>query len=114
MNAIIENEYGKINFSENALRQLVGTMVAESYGIVGMSAKGDGITELLKRDNVARGVKLNFEDNKLNIELSVIVKYGVSIKTVAENIGDNVRFALQEATSLEIGSLDVLVQGIRV
>ena len=80
MSATIENNYGKIVFSDNSLKQIVGTMVAESYGIVGVSAKGEGIAELLKRDNVARGVKINIEDNKLNIELSVIVKYGVSIK----------------------------------
>lgn len=114
MNAVIENSYGKIEFSENALKQIVGTMVSESYGIVGVSAKGDGIAELLRRDNVAKGVKISVEDNKLNIELSVIVKYGVSIKTVAENIIDNVKFAVQEATSLEIDSLNVIVQGIRV
>ncbi|MBQ9625309.1 MAG: Asp23/Gls24 family envelope stress response protein [Clostridia bacterium] len=114
MNAVIENSYGKIEFSENALKQIVGTLVSESYGIVGVSAKGDGIAELLKRDNVAKGVKISVEDNKLNIELSVIVKYGVSIKTVAENIIDNVKFAVQEATSLEIDSLNVVVQGIRI
>lgn len=114
MSATIENEFGKMVFSDNALKQIVGTMVAESYGIVGVSAKGDGIAELLKRDNVAKGVKINVEDNKLNIELSVIVKYGVSIKTVAENIIDNVRFALHDVTSLEIGALNVVVQGIRV
>ena len=114
MGAVLQNEYGKVEFSENALKQLIGTMVAESYGIVGVSSKGDGIAELLRRDNVAKGVKVNVEDNKLNIELSVIVKYGVSIKTVAENIIDNVKFALSEQTSLEIGSLDVVVQGIRV
>lgn len=114
MSATIDNEYGKIIFSENALKQIIGTMVAESYGIVGVSAKDGGIAELLKRDNVARGVKIYEEDNKLNIELSVIVKYGVSIKTVAENIIDNVKFSLQDTTSLEIGSLDVIVQGIRV
>ena len=114
MSAIIENTYGKIEFSDNALKQIVGTMVAESYGIVGVSSKGEGIAELLKRDNVAKGVKINVENNKINIELSVIVKYGVSIRTVAENIIDNVRFALSDVTSLEIGSLDVVVQGIRV
>lgn len=114
MSAGIENSYGKIEFSDTALKQIVGTMVAESYGIVGVSSKGEGIAELLKRDNVAKGVKINVEGGKLNIELSVIVKYGVSIKTVAENIIENVRFALHDVTSLEIGSLDVVVQGIRV
>ena len=79
-----------------------------------MSAKGDGIVELLKRDNVAKGVKVTVEENVVSVDLQVIVKYGVSIKAVADNMIDTVKFALEEATGLEIGTVNVSVQGIRV
>ncbi len=114
MNATINNESGKIVFSDAALKNLIGVMVSESYGIVGMSSKGDGIVELLKRDSVSKGVKLTIDESTVSVQLNVIVKYGVSIKTVAQNIIDNVKFSLNELTSLTVGDIDVVVQSIRV
>lgn len=114
MSATITTSNGRILYGEDAIKQIIGTVVSESYGIVGMSAKGDGIVELLKRDSVSRGVKVNLDSDQVNADLYVIVKYGVSIKTVAENIIDNVKFTLEDLTGLKAGCINVIVQGIRL
>ena len=115
MNAKIENKLGKIEFSENALQQMVGYMVTEeSYGIVGMSNKGD-LWEIFKPNSVSKGVDVAVTDeNKIKVNLQVIAKYGVSLKTVADNVIENVKFTLEDLTGLAVDSVNVIIENIRV
>ena len=74
----------------------------------------DGVTKLLKRENTGRGVNVSVVDNKLKIELHVIVAYGVSIRAVAQNVLENVRYKLEEFTGMEVASINVIVEGVRI
>lgn len=115
MNAIIENKNGKIYYGENVLQQLIGTMVTESYGVVGMSGKGDGILDMFTKDSIAKGINVEVNDkNEINAEIMIIAKYGVSLKTVADNIIEKVEFSLEELTGLKVNNVNVVVQNIRV
>ena len=60
MPARIQNELGKITFSDLAIASLAGMTAVECYGVVGMASTKatDGLNELLKRENLARGVKV--------------------------------------------------------
>ncbi len=51
---------------------------------------------------------------KLKIELHVIVAYGVSIRAVAQNVLENVRYKIEEFTGLEIEAINVVVEGVRI
>ena len=71
--------------------------------------------ELLKGDNATKGVKIyETEDNKIEIELYVIMQYGINISTVANNIIERVKYSVENTTSIKVSKIDVNVQGIRV
>ena len=74
----------------------------------------DRETKLLKRENVSRGVNVTVVDNKIHIELHVIVAYGVSIRAVAQNILENVRCRVETYTGMEVDSISVAVEGVRI
>ena len=44
----------------------------------------------------------------------VIVSYGVSISTVADNLIENVKYKVSEFTGLEIKKINIYVEGVRV
>ena len=44
----------------------------------------------------------------------MIVSYGVSILTVADNLIENVKYKVHEFTGLEIKKIDIFVEGVRV
>ena len=53
--------YGTINVSEEAIASLVGSLITECYGVVGMASKQvlrDGWTELLKKENYHLKLKI--------------------------------------------------------
>ncbi|MGO1581334.1 MAG: Asp23/Gls24 family envelope stress response protein [Peptoniphilaceae bacterium] len=116
MSANIITKSGNIIIENNVLAIIAGISAMESYGIVGMASKSatDGILEILKFDNLSKGIKINTESDEINIELHVVLEYGVKISTVGENIIDRVRFNVENLTGLRINNIEVLVEGIRV
>lgn len=116
MPGIVTNSLGKIVVSEETIAILAGYTAIENYGIVGMAAKsaGDGLAELLKRENLRKGVKVSTADNAVIIDLFVIIQYGVSIGVVAQNVIDNVAYRVREITGLEIAAVNVYVEGVHV
>ena len=116
MSATIQNDIGKIIFSDDILKQMIGYAATESYGVVGMATKSaaDGISGLLGRESLSKGVKISSDqENEINAELYIVVKYGMSLQTVAENIIEHVKYVIKENTSLEVNSVNVFIQGIR-
>jgi len=116
MKGQMETEMGKIVVDEDVLAKYAGSAAVECFGVVGMASVNvkDGIVKLLKRDNLSHGVNVMIEDDKLVIELHIIVAYEVSILAVAQNLVDNVKYKVEEYTGLEVGNIVVCVEGVRV
>ncbi len=116
MAVIQQNSYGKIEFSDEFLSNLAGVATMDCYGIVGMASQNamDGIVELLKGENLNKGVKITTQDSNVSIHLFVIVEYGVSISAVASNVIDTVKYRVEKFTGLSVDRVDVTVNGIRV
>ena len=109
-------DLGAIVIDEHVIATIAGVAAMESYGIVGMASKNaaDGFFELLKWDYLSKGTKVSTKDNKLVIDLHVILEYGVKISVVAENIIERVKFNVENFTGYKVDSINVHVQGIRV
>ena len=117
MNGILNNELGKVSISSEVVAQYAGSTAVECFGIVGMAAVSmkDGLVTLLKGDSLTRGIKVEIDnDNKIELDFHVIVSYGVSISTVADNLIENVKYKVSEFTGLEIKKINIYVEGVRV
>ncbi|QSX08738.1 Asp23/Gls24 family envelope stress response protein [Alkalibacter rhizosphaerae] len=116
MSAKIYNELGYINISENLIANIAGLSATECYGVVGMASKKstDGIVQLLKGENLSKGVRIHQNDGKINIDLYVIIEFGVKISVVAENIIEKVRYNVENQTGLKIEKINVMVESVRV
>lgn len=115
MSAIIENKYGFIEVDKNAVAQLVNRAAMESYGLVGFASKNKGIVELLKGDNATKGVRINeLGDDSIEIEIFVIIQYGINITTVCDNIIERVKYTVDKYSGLRVSKININVQGIRV
>ncbi|CCQ93645.1 conserved hypothetical protein [[Clostridium] ultunense Esp] len=116
MPARTKNEYGYIDIDDNVIATIAGLSAMESYGIVGMASKNatDGFFELLKRENLSKGIKVHIDKDQILIDLHVILQYGIRISVVAENIIEKVKFNVENLTGLKVKKINVYVQGIRV
>lgn len=117
MKGTLENKLGKVLIDSEVIAQYAGSTAVECFGIVGMAAVSmkDGLVKLLKGDSLTRGINVVVDDeNKLEIDFHVIVAYGVSISTVADNLIENVKYKVQEFTGFEIKKINIYVEGVRV
>ena len=110
------NELGNIHYSEEVLAKIVGLSTMECYGVVGMVSKNatEGLWELMRIENLSKGVKLKFDNDKLIVELFVMVEYGTKISEIANNIIKKVRYSVENFTGLKVSSVTVNVQAVRV
>lgn len=110
------NELGNVHYSEEVLAKIVGLSTMECYGVVGMVSKNatEGLWELMRIENLSKGVKLNFNEDKLIVELFVMVEYGTKISEIANNIIQKVRYSVENFTGLKVSSVTVNVQAVRV
>ncbi len=112
----IENQYGKIYIENDVIAKIAGKAAVECYGIVGFASKSikNGIVELLRSENMAKGISVNVDEEKLEMEFFVIIEYGTKISEVAHNIMDRVKYSVEKNTGLKVSKIDIRVQGIRV
>lgn len=116
MNGHMNTKLGGIQIDNEVIAQYAGSSAIESFGVVGMASVNvkDGFARILKRDSLSRGVNIVVDDNKIIIELHIIVSYGVSISAVAENLMSNVKYKVEEFTGMKVERLNIFVEGVRV
>ncbi len=107
---------GKIVIAEELLAMLAGYAAIECYGLVGMSSRKlkDGISELLGRDNLSKGVQIKLEEDQLIVDLYIVVSYGTRIPQVAKNVMEKVQYTLEKITGLKVSQVNVNIQGVQV
>lgn len=113
----LRNELGQISISEEVIATVAGFAALDSYGLVGMASQKrvkDSIAELLGRENVGRGVEVKIQDDRIVIDLYIIVSYGTKISEVARNVMDKVKYTLDNTLGISVDEVNVIVQGVRV
>ena len=108
MECKINNDLGQITIAEDVLLKVAGYAALECYGIVAMSSKRakDGFVEWLGRENLTKGVRINVTDEGIDIDLFIIVEYGISIFEVCKIIKSQVCYKVRR--------VNISVEGIRV
>ena len=115
-NSVSGQALGVVDIAPNANAMVAGIAAMQCFGVVGMASRNiqDGISELLTgKDNLTKGIEVVIEDEAAEVDLYIIVEYGVRIKEVARNVVENVKYALENQLGLQIAKVNVIVQGVR-
>ena len=112
----ISNDLGLITSSEDVLLKVAGYAALECYGIVAMSSKRakDGFVEWLGKENLTKGVQVNITEAGIDIDLFIIVEYGISIVEVCNIIKSQVCYKIENMTGAKVRRVNISVEGIRV
>ena len=116
MSAKLENQYGTISIENEVIARVAGFTAIDCYGIVGMAAKNvkDGLVQLLKRESLTKGIKINVNEDKISIVMHIIVEYGTNITAIAENTISTVKYKVETVCGLSVEQVNVFVEGVRV
>jgi uncharacterized alkaline shock family protein YloU len=104
----------KINHSVVAsIVRLAALEVEGTYAIGGSFV--DGITELFSKKESDRGVRVHEDEaGNYEIELRVVLRFGVELAKTAVLIQQNVREQVMRMTMKPVGRVDVIIDGVKL
>jgi len=116
MYTIKTSDLGEIKVNIEVVETLAGLAAVDCYGLVGMVAQDlqSGLTSILGKESIRKGVTVNAGEDGLEVDLHVIVGYGIKIKEVANNVMQKVTYELKKNAGIPVATVNVNVRGVRV
>ncbi len=105
---------GKVEIAPEVIEVIAGIAAAEVEGVASMRGNfAAGVVEKLGKKNHGKGVKVDLTGETIKVDLYCVMKFGVSIPKVAQEVQDNIREALLNMTALDAGEVNIHVVGIQ-
>lgn len=111
-----ETRIGKITITEEFLSKLIGHEVTSCFGVVGMapSSNRQRIYGLISKNQALdTGIKVTGDADMINVELHIVVTYGMNINAIAASITEKVKYIVKETTGITVNKVIVKVDGIK-
>lgn len=103
-----------VKIANDVVATIAGIAAAEIAGVAGMSGGVvSGITQMLGKKQLTKGVKVEIDEQNVTLDISVIVEYGQKIPTVAEAIQAAVKQSVSDMTGLNVLAVNVHVTGVQ-
>ncbi|WP_066312427.1 Asp23/Gls24 family envelope stress response protein [Bacillus sp. FJAT-29814] len=108
------NSLGKIEIAPEVIEVIAGIAASEVEGVSGMRGNfAAGVVERLGKKNHGKGVKVELTETGIKIDVYCVMKFGISIPTVAGKIQENIRQALLNMTALEAEEVNIHIVGVQ-
>lgn len=104
---------GSIHLAPEVLEVIIGIATNEVEGVA--TTKGTFATDMVERLGKTvhgKGVKTEWVEGELVIDIYCVVQYGVSVPDVARSIQEQVRQSIFHMTSLETREVNVHITGL--
>ena len=111
-----KTKFGIINITSDAIAQVAGNAASQCYGVVGMAQKKsirNEINELLKNENFNKGVFVNKRKDSIEVDLYIVVGYGLRITEIASEVQKKVKYDLERTFNISFAAINVYVQGVK-
>lgn len=109
------NIYGKIIISDKTIENFVYNVAVDCYGIVELVYKNkfDAFIGFLKFRSGIKGVTVRSSGDRMTLDVSIIVKYGVSIRAVVEALKESLQYKVERFTGMIVDTINVNVIGVK-
>lgn len=98
------DELGNIHISEEVLGTIAAAAALEVEGVSSLANAGKKL--------MAKDVHVKMEEDKVQVELAVLMTYGATIPEMGRAVQDAVKNAIESMTGLEVSVVNVNVGGI--
>ena len=109
-----DNPNGTVTFATDVVAKMANLAATEVEGVASMTTGNSTIADIFTRrtQNFTKGVKIAIENNRVLVDVSIIVEYGNPVPDVAQGIQENVKKAIETMSGLDVQSVDVHVLGV--
>ncbi len=108
-----KKEGDSIRISSEVVAVITSIISSDVPGVAGMSGGVvGGIAERLGRQDMTRGIKVQVNEDRVTIDLNIIVEYGISIVDTTDNLKKEIRANVEKTTGLKVEAININVLGI--
>ncbi len=110
-----DNHLGTIKLSQQYLVDLITHTVTNCFGVAGVSSRNNrqAFLSYFTGADPKRSIKLKYNKKFLEIDLHILMAYGVNISETVRSIKHKIRYNIEDLTELEIGRINIFVDGIK-
>ena len=108
-----KNAIGKVEIAGAFFADLVNSIAAESFGVVGTSSNFlRNFRSLVK--NSDNGIVVKKEEDKLYIDLHIEIKYGVNIAETVKSLTEKIKYVIKDCAGFETENINVYIDRMSV
>ena len=115
MSVKTNNIYGKISLSNKTIAKFVSHVGMDSYGIVEFASYGltGKITDFFGGRSFTKGVIVTSVGDRIGIEVYIVVKFGVSIRAVAEALKESIKYKVEKFSGMLVDFVNVNIINVK-
>jgi uncharacterized alkaline shock family protein YloU len=106
-------DLGAVRIADEVVSTIAGLAAIEVEGVAAMSGGFTaGLTEILGRKNLSKGVKVEVGDAETSIDAYIVVEFGFPIPQVAASVQTQIKTSVETMTGLNVTAVNVHVVGV--
>ena len=107
----VDQQDGEITYANEVISTIVHVVTTEVEGISAISG-GSSISGIIGRGRAPRGIKVDMDANHVNVDVSVVVDYGIPIQKVGKNCQESIRKSIETMTGLQVDRVNLHVVAV--
>lgn len=110
------NIYGNITIADEAVAMVVSKVARECYGIAELVSRrlSDNVLALFNKESAGKGVKLVTIDNRIYLDVYVLLADGVNADAVVTSLKSAITYHVELFTGMRVKSVNVHVLGMKL
>ncbi len=108
------NTSSALSINVDVLKKITKLAATEVNGVVGIPNKNIDLKGIVKSKNPFAGVKVENVNGALEISVYIIVSKDFNVKTIAEEVQENVKDKIQTMTGNAVTKVNVIVSDIKL
>ncbi|NLK72910.1 MAG: Asp23/Gls24 family envelope stress response protein [Clostridiales bacterium] len=113
MSVNIDEVYGSIKISDEVIASTAAIAATQVEGVAELTGGiSESISNIIGKSTLAKGIKVNVNEDNVLIDIYIIVNYGVKIPEVAWNVQESVKKEIEKITGITVQAINIHVQGV--
>ena len=108
-----EGDQGSVRISEDVIASIAAIAATEIPGVGSLySGIGNNVAEFLGKKNLAKGVKVEFHGDLVEVEVSILTEFGYNIREVSKQVQNAVRSSIESMTGMRTTAVNINIGGL--
>ena len=110
-----DDETGTVRVADEVVCVIAGLAATEAKGVASLAGNITNSSIPKKGAKaLSKGVRVNLEDGKVNVDLALTIDYGFSVPEVSIDVQERVKSSIESMTGIEVGEVNIRVEDVLV